>query len=209
MWEDSHLTFTVGTPPVPPSSLPVKLSPHDLQQLDEDALRRLPAAGLRHLALTLLADLKEARERLAQNPHNSSRPPSSRPPWERGAPADKAAPPETAPAPEPPATAPESPPDAERPAAAATPLAATATRPAVKRQPGKQVGAPGVGRTQVLTAHTTAEHRKRPAKCIYRAGRRPRKLLPCSTQTEATAWHKVDARARSGGNWWRAFRAVA
>ena len=50
---------------------------------------------------------------------------------------------------------------------------------------------------------------KRPAKCIYRAGRRPRKLLPCSTQTEATAWHKVDARARSGGNWWRAFRAVA
>jgi transposase len=81
MWEDSHLTFTVGTPPVPPSSLPVKLSPHDLQQLDEDALRRLPAAGLRHLALTLLADLKEARERLAQNPHNSSRPPSSRPPW--------------------------------------------------------------------------------------------------------------------------------
>lgn len=163
MWEDSHLTFTVGTPPVPPSSLPVKLSPHDLQQLDEDAVRCLPEAGLRHLALTLLADLKEARERLAQHPLNSSRPPSSRPPWERGAPAEKAAPPETVPAPEPPATAPESPPDAEGPEAAAPPPAATAMRPAVKRQPGKQVGAPGVGRTQVLTAHTTAEHR--PAVC--------------------------------------------
>ena len=60
----------------------MKLSPHDLQQLDEDALRRLPEAALRHLSLTLLADLKEARERLAQNPRNSSRPPSSRPPWE-------------------------------------------------------------------------------------------------------------------------------
>ena len=80
MWEDSRLTVPVGTPPIPPSCPPVKLSPHDLQQLDEDALRRLPEDGLRHLALTLLADLKEARERLAQNPHNSSRPPSRRPP---------------------------------------------------------------------------------------------------------------------------------
>jgi hypothetical protein len=34
----------------------------------------------------LLADLKEARERLQQGPHNSSRPPSSRLPWERGSP---------------------------------------------------------------------------------------------------------------------------
>ena len=47
---------------------------------------------------------------------------------------------------------------------------------------------------------SSPEDGKRPAKCIYRAGRRPHKLLPCSTQTEAIAWHKVDARARSGGN---------
>lgn len=56
----------------------MKLSQHDLQQLDEDAVRRLPEEALRHLSLTLLADLKEARERLAQHPRNSSRPPSSR-----------------------------------------------------------------------------------------------------------------------------------
>ncbi|MGB4334699.1 MAG: ERF family protein, partial [Chromatiaceae bacterium] len=55
-------------------------------------------------------------------------------------------------------------------------------------------------RMETWAAWAYAEQRKRPAKCIYRAGRRPHKLLPCSTQTEATAWHKVDARARSGGN---------
>jgi len=36
------------------------------------------------LSLRLLADLKEARERLNQGPTNSTRPPSSRAPWERG-----------------------------------------------------------------------------------------------------------------------------
>ena len=39
----------------------MKLSPHDLQQLDEDALRHLPEAAMRHLSLTFLADLKESR----------------------------------------------------------------------------------------------------------------------------------------------------
>jgi transposase len=32
----------------------------------------------------LLSDLKEARERLDQNPSNSSRPPSSQAPWNAG-----------------------------------------------------------------------------------------------------------------------------
>ncbi|WP_295436365.1 hypothetical protein [uncultured Thiodictyon sp.] len=42
----------------------IKLSQHDLQQLDDDALRRLPEEALRTLSSTLLSDLKEARERL-------------------------------------------------------------------------------------------------------------------------------------------------
>ena len=35
--------------------------------------------------MRLLADLREARKRLNQGPTNSSRPPSSRAPWEQGA----------------------------------------------------------------------------------------------------------------------------
>lgn len=139
----------------------MKLSQHDLQQLDEDAVRRLPEAALRHLSLTLLADLKEARERLAQNPRNSSRPPSSRAPWERGTPAAEPAPSETAP--ESATTTPERS-AAEAPAAVTPPPGAGTARgwregKAVKRKPGKQPGAPGVGRTQVYTAHHTEEHR--------------------------------------------------
>lgn len=62
----------------------MKLSQHDLQQLDEGILQGLPEAVLRRLSVNLLADLKEARELLQQHPGNSSRPPSSRVPWERG-----------------------------------------------------------------------------------------------------------------------------
>ena len=143
----------------------MKLSPHDLQQLDEDALRRLPEAALRHLSLTLLADLKEARERLAQNPRNSSRPPSSRPPWEHAPPADPPGPADQ-PAPEapvPPADAPPADPPTTTPPPAAGPTDGSPDGQAEKRRAGKQVGAPGVGRTQVFTAHDTEAHR--PAVC--------------------------------------------
>jgi transposase len=60
----------------------VKLSDHDLKQLDDIYLGGLPMESLRGLSSKLLADLKEARERLNQNPSNSSRPPSSQAPWE-------------------------------------------------------------------------------------------------------------------------------
>ena len=42
----------------------------------------LPEQPLRTLSAKLLADLKAAHERLDQNPSNSSRPPSSRDPWQ-------------------------------------------------------------------------------------------------------------------------------
>ena len=104
VWEASPLRFCFTLPPrYPRSAADMKLSPHDLQQHDQDAVRRLPEAALRHLSLTLLANLKEARERLAQNPRNSSRPPSSRAPWEYDPPADQPALVDTAPeAPAPP-----------------------------------------------------------------------------------------------------------
>lgn len=61
----------------------MKLSDHSLRQLDATYLDRLDEEALRLLSVKLLDDLKEARERLNQNSHNSSRPPSSQAPWER------------------------------------------------------------------------------------------------------------------------------
>jgi transposase len=60
----------------------MQLSEHDLKQLDEQTIRSLQADRLQTLSLKLLADLKEARDRLNQSPDNSSRPPSTRAPWE-------------------------------------------------------------------------------------------------------------------------------
>jgi hypothetical protein len=60
----------------------MRLSRHDLAQLDDAYLAGLEEASLRALSVKLLADLKEAHERLEQNPSNSFRPPSSRVPWE-------------------------------------------------------------------------------------------------------------------------------
>jgi len=59
------------------------LDDHDLKQLDEEYLRSLPAKQLQTLSSKLLSDLKEAHDRLNQNPSNSSRPPSTRAPWEK------------------------------------------------------------------------------------------------------------------------------
>ena len=59
------------------------LNDHSLRQIDDAYLRSLEPEALCALSLRLLADLKEARDRLHQGPENSSRPPSSRVPWER------------------------------------------------------------------------------------------------------------------------------
>jgi hypothetical protein len=58
------------------------LSDHDLRQFDDAYLETLTSAQARALLGKALADLKAARERLGQNPSNSSRPPSTRLPWE-------------------------------------------------------------------------------------------------------------------------------
>jgi transposase len=62
------------------------LKDHDLRQLSEERileLREKDPDALAALSIRLLQDLKEARERLNQNPSNSSRPPSSQAPWLR------------------------------------------------------------------------------------------------------------------------------
>jgi transposase len=57
------------------------LSDYDLRQFDDAYLDRLSPVQARALLGKALADLKAARERLGQNPSNSSRPPSTRAPW--------------------------------------------------------------------------------------------------------------------------------
>ena len=59
----------------------MELNDYSLRQMDENDIRKLPEAALRDLAVKLLQDLKEARERLNQNSRNSSCPPGSDAPW--------------------------------------------------------------------------------------------------------------------------------
>ena len=61
----------------------MKLSDHDWRQIDDERINNLPESAVRNLSMTLLADLKEARERLNQNAKNSSVPPSSAAPWDK------------------------------------------------------------------------------------------------------------------------------
>jgi transposase len=140
------------------------LSDHSLSQLDEAYVQTLDEARLRGLSLRLLEDLKEARERLRQNPTNSSRPPSSRAPWERPSAGDEepsdaakaSLPAQDRDSPDAASASPEGPPD---PPETQAPEHAASKPEKPKRKPGKQPGAPGFGRTQVFKAHETLVHR--------------------------------------------------
>jgi hypothetical protein len=129
------------------------LGPHSLRQIDDAYLQSWEVEALRGLSARLLADLKEAWDRLNQGPENSSRPPSSRAPWERpggvresdaDAEADaEAADGDLEPAP------------VEAKPAEAKPAEAKPAQTPAARKPGKQPGAPGIGRTQVSMATRT------------------------------------------------------
>jgi transposase len=130
------------------------LSDHDLRQLDDDYLGTLTPEQARALLAKVLADLKAARERLAQNPSNSSRPPSSRAPWEGiddagdAGEADDATPSE---------------PDAQAAEAPAADQRSTRARTAKRKdtaagKPGRRKGAPGHSRTQTLPIDAEQVH---------------------------------------------------
>jgi len=68
----------------------MRLTDHDLKQLSQEYLSTLTAEQLLHLSEKMLADLREARDRLNQTPQNSSRPPGSNAPWQRSEPEGKA-----------------------------------------------------------------------------------------------------------------------
>jgi hypothetical protein len=136
------------------------LSPHSLRQIDDAYLQSLEVEALRGLSMRLLADLKEAWDRLNQGPDNSARPPSSRAPWER-----QGSTPESDEAPEdheldlaPAEAKPAEAKPAEAKPAEAKPAEAKPAEAKPVRKPGKQRGAPGIGRTQVFQAHEERPH---------------------------------------------------
>jgi hypothetical protein len=142
------------------------LSEHSLRQFDHAYLDALDEAALRVLSAKLLDDLKEARDRLNQGPSNSSRPPSSRAPWDRPgggqeSDADAEADAEAADGDREPVPAEAQPVEAQpveaQPVEAQPVEAQPAPTPAA-RKPGKQRGAPGIGRTQVFQANAEQAH---------------------------------------------------
>jgi transposase len=64
------------------------LRKHDLLQMNDEWLKKLPAERLLEVSKRLLDDVKELHDRLNQNPDNSSRPPTSQAPWERASDAE-------------------------------------------------------------------------------------------------------------------------
>lgn len=140
------------------------LSDFDLQQLDEQKLRALPAEQKEALLVKLLWDLKAARERLKANSQTSSRPPRSDPPWQSHDPADEAVDVAEAEGGEI---------ESEAGDSAASPAAevedSEVTAPAVETTPanaadktpkkaGRQVGAPGHSRQVSLPVSATVNH---------------------------------------------------
>jgi len=139
------------------------LSDHDPRQLDEAYLDTLVPKQARVLVGKALADLKAARERLGQNLSNSSRPPSSRAPWEAadGRPDGEHAADATAAA----AGTEDPPPPSDEP----TGTASGAPRRPPRRgtdtpgRPGRRCGAPEHSRTRQLPVADEDVHR--PACC--------------------------------------------
>ena len=61
----------------------MRLTEHDLRQINQEYLASLSLEQLLHLSEKMLDDLRTARERLNQSPQNSSRPSGSYAPWEQ------------------------------------------------------------------------------------------------------------------------------
>ena len=163
----------------------MQLSDHDLNQLDEDKLLDLPEETLRRVSIRLLNDLKEARERLKQNSRNSSRPPSSEAPWDKAR--DTANDTDAA-------DTVEDAPDQETDDRSSVPPTKEAKQDSQtdasqasndERKPGKQPGAQGFGRQQVLPVTDHQAHRPEACACC---GHAP----PVNQQKAYTAFDTVD-----------------
>ncbi|MEO5376575.1 MAG: hypothetical protein H7832_02125 [Magnetococcus sp. DMHC-6] len=142
----------------------MKLPNHDLKQMGDAYLDSLDMDRLRAVSKKLLTDLKESRERLDQNPQNSSVPPGSRPAY-LGMPVDKAAEADTDEGDSSSAKQKKTKLNDEENSAQSLDGAGIVDQPEKsndpnksKRKAGKQLGAPGYGRTQVIPPHRLEVH---------------------------------------------------
>jgi transposase len=128
------------------------LSDQDLRQLDDHYLGMLTPDQARALPPKVIADLRAARERLAQTPSTSSRPPSSHAPWEgidEAGEADDGTPPA---------------PDAQEAEAPAADQRSTRARTARRKgtaaagKPGRRKGASGHGCTETVPIDAEQVH---------------------------------------------------
>lgn len=150
----------------------MKLSDFDLRQIDEERINNLSETAVKNLSITLLNDLKEARERLNQNSKNSSMPPSSEAPWDKASkhgdeenddePLEDSEALEKAMQANTRSTENDCLPDdinalldSKTPSVAVTP---PKTPKEPSRKPGKQPGAQGFGREQKITVHRYEHH---------------------------------------------------
>ncbi|MGC1953324.1 MAG: IS66 family transposase [Gammaproteobacteria bacterium] len=136
----------------------MNLSDFDLQQLDEQKLKALPAEQKDVLLVKLLWDLQEAREQLKANSQTSSRPPSSDVPWQgRSSEAEESEATEASSAEH---EAPDADEGGEAPAETSPEQepgeGAAANKP---KKPGRRVGAPGHSRHLSLPISETVVHR--------------------------------------------------
>jgi len=143
----------------------MEIKDHDLRQLNGERLQELQAkdpAVLLRLANQLLNDLKEARERLNQNPSNSSRPPSSQDPWFRDEEEDSTEDDEqkTDDTSKEPIEADGAGSEKEDSDTPGQPEKKTGKGhpPEPKNKPGKQPGAQGIGRPKELFVNETIHH---------------------------------------------------
>ncbi len=137
------------------------LKEHELLQIDETFICRLleqDPDALAGLSIKLVSDLKEAVERLNQNPTNSSRPSGSLAPWDTGVTDNED---DESTVDEKDALRSETSLDKEEPSdTAGTPEkdSRQSKEPNEQRKPGRQSGSPGFGRTQQLAVTDTTHH---------------------------------------------------
>jgi len=141
--------------------LHMKFTKVEIKQLTPDYIERLNKEQLANLCKGVVADLVEAHDRLNTNSSNSSKPPSTRAPWERSSDGkatpeneedeEKDLPDKTTQQENGDDVTPKDPPEGGK------------DNPkkddAQKKKPGKQPNAQGFGRTQKLTVTQTVVHR--------------------------------------------------
>jgi hypothetical protein len=134
----------------------MRLTDDDLKQLSQEYLASLSPEQLLHLSAKMLDDLRVARDRLNQTPHNSSRPSGSYAPWQQANPSDKKEPSETT------VTETEPPAEEEGRAGKQSDKSASSSKKG-KRKAGKQRGAKGVGRRVEMAVTDEVMHQ--PTEC--------------------------------------------